>query len=69
LCQYIGLGEVCQEAGGERNYSVTVNVTNKHPFAQLLLNATKGAAFNASLFPAIVVATETDEKPDDTPKD
>jgi hypothetical protein len=43
--------------------SVTVNVTNKHPFAQLLLNATKGTKFNLSLFPAVVVATETDEKP------
>jgi hypothetical protein len=42
---------------------VTVNITNKHPFAQLLLNAAKGAQFNSSLFPSIVVATESDGKP------
>jgi hypothetical protein len=43
--------------------NVTLNVTNKHPFAKLLLDAGQGAKSDASLFPAIIVATESDEKP------
>jgi hypothetical protein len=42
---------------------VTVSVTNKHPFARLLLNSINGTKPQASLFPAIVVATESDGKP------
>jgi hypothetical protein len=42
---------------------VTVHVTNKHPFARLLLNQRKGVAPDMSLFPAIVIATESDGKP------
>jgi hypothetical protein len=42
---------------------VTVNVTNKHPFTRLLRNSINGEKPEASLFPAIVVATLDDEKP------
>jgi len=42
---------------------VTVHVTNRHPFGALLLNAARGEAPNMSVFPAIVVATEADNKP------
>jgi hypothetical protein len=42
---------------------VTVSVTNKHPFARLLLNSINGTKPQASLFPAIVVATLDEEKP------
>jgi hypothetical protein len=42
---------------------VTISVTNKHPFARLLLNSINGTKPQASLFPAIVVATLDDEKP------
>jgi hypothetical protein len=44
---------------------VTVTVTNKHPFAGLLLNSINGTKPQASLFPAIVVATLEDGKPDE----
>jgi hypothetical protein len=43
--------------------NVTVNITNKHPFARLLINDIQGKAPDTSLFPAIVVATEDDGKP------
>jgi hypothetical protein len=43
--------------------NVTVSVTNKHPFARLLLNSINGEKPQASLFPAVVVATLEDEKP------
>jgi hypothetical protein len=42
---------------------VTVSVTNKHPFARLLLNSINGEKPGASLFPAVVVASLEDEKP------
>jgi hypothetical protein len=42
---------------------VTVSVTNKHPFARLLLNSINGTKPQASLFPAIVVATLDEGKP------
>jgi hypothetical protein len=42
---------------------VTVSVTNKHPFARLLINSINGVKPQASLFPAIVVATLDDDKP------
>jgi hypothetical protein len=42
---------------------VTVSVTNKHPFARLLLNSINGEKPQASLFPAIVVATLDEDKP------
>jgi hypothetical protein len=41
---------------------VTVSVTNKHPFARLL-NSINGTKPQASLFPAIVVATLDEGKP------
>ncbi|GHV80180.1 hypothetical protein AGMMS49944_19710 [Spirochaetia bacterium] len=41
----------------------TVNVTNKHPFARLLLNSITGEKPSASLFPAVVVSTLEDGKP------
>jgi hypothetical protein len=44
---------------------VTVSVTNKHPFARLLLNSINGTKPQASLFPAIVVATLDEGKPGD----
>jgi hypothetical protein len=41
----------------------TLNITNSHPFAKLALNNTSGGARSeTSLFPAIVVATESDDK-------
>jgi hypothetical protein len=43
--------------------SVAISVTNKHPFARLLRNSLNGEKPQASLFPAIVVATLDDEKP------
>jgi hypothetical protein len=43
--------------------NVTLNITNKHPFAKLTLDAVNGAKSDVSLFPAIVVATEDDGKP------
>jgi hypothetical protein len=43
--------------------NVTVSVTNKHPFARLLRNSINGEKPQASLFPAVVVATLDDEKP------
>jgi hypothetical protein len=42
---------------------VTISVTNKHPFARLLLNSVTGDKPKASLFPAVVVATLDDDKP------
>jgi hypothetical protein len=42
---------------------VTISVTNKHPFARLLLNSLTGDKPKASLFPAVVVATLDDDKP------
>jgi hypothetical protein len=45
-----------------KNFSVAI--TNDHPFAQLLLTDTSGKSA-ASLFPVIVVATESDIKPDE----
>jgi hypothetical protein len=42
---------------------VTVSVTNKHPFARLLLNSINGTKPQASLFPAIVVTTLDEDKP------
>ena len=45
--------------------NVTVTVTNRHPFARLLVNLIAGnKPRQASLFPVIVVATLDDEKPD-----
>ena len=43
--------------------NVSLNITNKHPFAKLTLDAVKGMKSEASLFPAIIVATESDGKP------
>jgi hypothetical protein len=43
--------------------NVSLNITNKHPFAKLTLGAIKGTKSDVSLFPAIVVATESDVKP------
>ncbi|MDR2445897.1 MAG: hypothetical protein LBD58_01185 [Treponema sp.] len=43
--------------------NVSLNITNRHPFAKLALDAKKGARSNMSLFPAIIVATESDDKP------
>ena len=43
--------------------NVSLNITNKHPFAKLTLDAVKGMKSEASLFPAIIVATENDGKP------
>jgi hypothetical protein len=49
-------------AGVKEYYkNFTINVTNEHPFARLLTDTT---ASKKSLFPAIVVATEEDEKPE-----
>lgn len=42
---------------------VTVSITNKHPFGRLLLNAIAGDKPQASLFPAVVVASLDDGKP------
>ncbi|MDR1505790.1 MAG: hypothetical protein LBI67_01670, partial [Treponema sp.] len=42
---------------------VTISVTNKHPFARLLLNSITGDKPQASLFPAVVVTTLDDGKP------
>jgi hypothetical protein len=45
-----------------KNYSV--NITNEHPFARLLLQQASGSALNTEgLFPAIIVTTEVDTKP------
>jgi hypothetical protein len=48
---------------GDFYKSVTINVTNRHPFARLLRNSINGDKPQASLFPAIVVATLDDDKP------
>jgi hypothetical protein len=44
------------------NYSI--NITNDHPFAKMLLSRDAKAA-SASLFPAIVVTTDSEGKPDE----
>jgi hypothetical protein len=43
--------------------NISLNITNKHPFAKLALGAMKGERSGVSLFPAIIVATESDGKP------
>jgi hypothetical protein len=43
--------------------NVSINITNRHPFAKLALGAIRGTKSDASLFPAIIVATESDGKP------
>jgi hypothetical protein len=43
--------------------NVSLNITNKHPFAKLALDMINGAKSDTSLFPAIIVATESDGKP------
>jgi hypothetical protein len=43
--------------------NVSLNITNKHPFAKLTLDAMKGARSGVSLLPAIIIATESDDKP------
>jgi hypothetical protein len=48
---------------GDFYRNVTINVTNKHPFARLLRNSINGEKPQASIFPAVVVATLDDEKP------
>jgi hypothetical protein len=42
---------------------VTVSITNKHPFARLLLNSINGEKPQESLFPVVVVSTLDDGKP------
>jgi hypothetical protein len=44
-----------------KNFSI--NVTNQHPFARLMLDLAKGGNPNMSLFPAIIVATESEYEP------
>jgi hypothetical protein len=48
---------------GDFYKNVTINVTNKHPFARLLRNSRNGENPQASLFPAIVIATLDEGKP------
>jgi hypothetical protein len=48
---------------GDFYKNVTISVTNKHPFARLLRNSINGEKPQASLFPAIVVATLDEGKP------
>ncbi|MDR0637911.1 MAG: hypothetical protein LBG27_03240 [Spirochaetaceae bacterium] len=43
--------------------NVAVSVTNKHPFARLLLNSISGEKLKTSLFPSVVVATLDEGKP------
>jgi hypothetical protein len=51
--------------GADRYYqNYTINVTNQHPFARLALDAASGVQSKTSLFPAIIVAAESDGKPD-----
>ena len=52
----------CDAADYYKNFSI--NITNQHPFARLTLDAVKGKNPNMSLFPAIIVATESES---DTP--
>ena len=47
----------------EGYHGFTLNITSAHPFAKLALEMAGGARTEASLFPAIVVATESDDKP------
>ncbi|GMO51919.1 MAG: hypothetical protein Pg6C_17020 [Treponemataceae bacterium] len=44
-----------------KNFSV--NITNQHPFARLTLDAVNKKQPNMSLFPAIIVATESEYEP------
>jgi hypothetical protein len=48
---------------GDFYKNVTISVTNKHPFARFLRNSINGEKPQASLFPAVIVATLDDEKP------
>jgi hypothetical protein len=42
----------------EHYKNFTVNITNQHPFARLLLDGLNGAAPDLSLFPAVIVSTD-----------
>jgi hypothetical protein len=58
------LGEYFSVSGAYDFYkNVSLNITNRHPFAKLALDAAKGARSGISLFPAIIAATESDDKP------